>query len=166
MTKEEFKNTFDAHFESVRNYIYYRSGDKELANDIAQETFIRFWEKMSVKENGTENLKGFLFKISGDIFISSYRKKKVAMNYPATIRHEEFSLSPEEQLTYKEMVINYENALTNLPEKQRVVFLLSRMDGLKYHEIAVNLGLSVKAVEKRMKNALDHFRKAMNYDKK
>jgi RNA polymerase sigma-70 factor (ECF subfamily) len=57
---------------------------------------------------------------------------------------------------------NYENALATLPEKQRTVFLLHRMDGLKYHEIASNLGLSVKAVEKRMKFALEYLRKALN----
>jgi len=161
LTREEFKQTFDNHFESVRNYVYYRSGDKELASDVAQDTFMRYWEKMSDQVNGTGNVKGLLFKIAGDIFISDYRKKKVAMKYPALINMEEFSHSPEEQLTYKEMLIAYENALANLPEKQRVVFLLNRMDGLKYHEIAMNLGLSVKAVEKRMKNALAFLRQAI-----
>ena len=163
MTREEFKNTFDSHFESIRNYIYYRSGDKELANDVAQETFLRYWEKMSGKDDGSRNVKGLLYKIAGDIFISSYRRKKTAMNFPAVQNKEESGQSPEEQMTYKELLKTYENALAKLPEKQRVVFLLNRMDGLKYHEIAVNLGLSVKAVEKRMKNALEYLRKCIEY---
>ena len=41
-----------------------------------------------------------------------------------------------------------------MPEKQRTVFLMSRMDHMKYHEIAERLDLSIKAVEKRMKLAL------------
>ena len=45
-----------------------------------------------------------------------------------------------------------------MPEKQRVVFLMSRIDNLKYAEIADQLGLSVKAVEKRMKKALEFLR--------
>lgn len=161
MTREEFKDTFDSHFESVRNYIYYRSGDKELASDVAQDTFLRYWEKMSGKSNGDGNTKGLLFKIAGDIFISSYRKKMTAMKYPVLSNPEESGHSPEDQLNYKEMLITYENALANLPEKQRTVFLLNRMDGLKYQEIASSLGLSVKAVEKRMKNALAFLRKAI-----
>lgn len=161
MTREEFKQTFDAHFESVRNYVYYRSGDKELASDVAQDTFLRYWEKSSAKVYDHVNVKGLLFKIAGDIFVSSYRRKKTAMKYPALISKEEFGHSPEEQLTYKEMLASYEKALINLPEKQRVVFLLNRMDGYKYHEIAKDLGLSVKAVEKRMKNALEFLRKAV-----
>ena len=163
MTREEFKNTFDNHFEAVRNYIYYRSGDKELASDVAQETFMKYWEKMSGKVEGTGNMKGLLYKIAGDIFISSYRKKKISMKYSVLINNEEFYHSPEEQLTYKELTKSYENALTKLPEKQRVVFLLHRMEGLKYHEIALNLGLSIKAVEKRMKNALEFLRKSIEY---
>jgi len=162
LTKEEFKNTFDTHFESVRNYIYYRSGDKELANDVAQETFIRYWEKMSSKAANIGNIKGLLFKIAGDIFISAYRKKQLSIKYSVLNNHEEFFQSPEEEMTFKETMINYENALANLPEKQRTVFLLNRMDGLKYHEIAMNLGVSVKAVEKRMKIALEFLRKAIN----
>jgi RNA polymerase sigma-70 factor (ECF subfamily) len=46
-----------------------------------------------------------------------------------------------------------------MKEKQRVVFLMSRYDGLKYKEIADHLDISVKAVEKRMNQALDHLKK-------
>ena len=162
MTREEFKNMFNTHFEPVRNYVYYRSGDKELANDVAQETFLRYWEKSSAKADGIENIRGFLFKMAGDIFITAYRKKQKMMSYSVLSNGNSFSNSPEEEMTYKETMLNYENALANLPEKQRTVFLLNRMDGLKYHEIALNLGLSVKAIEKRMKNALEFLRKAVN----
>jgi len=46
-----------------------------------------------------------------------------------------------------------------MPENQRIVFLMSRMDQLKYTEIAENLGISQKAVEKRMTRALGFLRK-------
>jgi DNA-directed RNA polymerase specialized sigma24 family protein len=45
-----------------------------------------------------------------------------------------------------------------MPEKQRTVFLMNRIDELKYKEIADHLGLSVKAIEKRMSQALDHLK--------
>ena len=45
-----------------------------------------------------------------------------------------------------------------MPEKQRTVFLMNRIDELKYKEIADQLGLSVKAIEKRMSLALEHLR--------
>lgn len=159
MTREEFKNIFDTHFSGVRNYIYYRSGDQDLATDVAQETFMKLWEKKPELVNG--NIKALLFKISGDLFISHLRRRNVAMKYSAKIGDEEMSASPFELMQYKELLQNYEQALERLPEKQRTVFLMSRMDGLKYFEIADNLGVGVKAVEKRMKNALEYLRKAI-----
>ena len=159
MTREEFKNIFDTHFDSVRNYIYYRSGDQDLATDVAQETFMRLWEKSPGMVNS--NIKTLLFKISGDLFISHLRKQNVAMKYIAKMGIEEMSESPYDLMRYKELLKNYELALEKLPEKQRTVFLMSRMDGLKYFEIADNLGVGIKAVEKRMKNALEYLRKAI-----
>ena len=159
LTQEEFKNIFDTHFSGVRNYIYYRSGDQELATDVAQETFIRLWEKKPETVSGS--IKALLFKIAGDILISQLRRRKVAMKYTARVVGEDLSESPYDLIRYKELFQNYEKALERLPEKQRSVFLLSRMDGMKYFEIADNLGVSVKAVEKRMKNALEYLRKAI-----
>ena len=159
MTREEFKNIFNTHFTDVRNYLYYRSGDQDLATDVAQETFIRLWEKNS--EIVVDNLKALLYKIAGDILITQLRKRNVIMRYKARVVEEPFSESPHDLMRYNELVKNYEKALENLPEKQRTVFLLSRMDGMKYFEIAENLGLSVKAVEKRMKNALHFLRNAI-----
>jgi len=120
---------------------------------------MKLWEKSPESLNGS--IKALLFKIAGDIFITHIRKQNVATKYKAKAAGEELSESPFELLKYKELLRNYEQALGNLPEKQRTVFLLSRMDGLKYFEIADNLGVSIKAVEKRMKNALEYLRKAI-----
>ena len=69
----------------------------------------------------------------------------------------------EDKMQYEELSNQYNVALKNLPEKQRIVFLMSRMDEMKYNEIADNLGLSIKAVEKRMKLALEYLRKALQH---
>ena len=45
MTQQEFKNLFENHFAQVRNYVFYRSGNADVATDIAQETFLKVWEK-------------------------------------------------------------------------------------------------------------------------
>ena len=64
-------------------------------------------------------------------------------------------------MQYNELQANYAKALAALGEKQRTVFLMARMEGLKYHEIAERLNLSVKAVEKRMSIALGYLKKAL-----
>jgi len=160
LTQEQFKSLFDKHFDEVRNYIYYRSGDKELATDIAQETFLKMWEKQFDIQN--EKVKGLLYKIAGNLFSSNYRHQKVELNFKLSAKESETQSSPEEQIQFKELTAQYELALAGMPENQRIVFLMSRMDKLKYTEIAETLDLSVKAVEKRMTQALSFLKLKMN----
>lgn len=144
------------HFDEIRNYVYYRSGDKELATDIAQETFLKVWEKQFEIQNN--NVKGLLYKMAGNLFSSNYRHNKVEMKFRLAMKHDNYQTSPDEQLQFKELASNYEVALAEMPEKQRTVFLMSRIDKLKYNEIAESLNLSVKAVEKRMSLALAYLK--------
>jgi len=156
LKKEEFKSLFDAYFEDVRRYVLYRSGDEEIATDIAQDTFLRIWEKQMTIDPKT--VKGLLFKIANDLFISQYRREKVAFNFFNTFEPNKRSHTPEDEFNFQELKKAYDAALKSMPEKQRTVFLMNRIDELKYKEIADQLGLSVKAIEKRMSLALDHLK--------
>jgi len=156
LKKEEFSALFKTHFEDLRRYILYRSGNEEIATDIAQETFMIIWEKQMTID--PQKVKGLLFKIAGDLFISQYRKQQVAFNFFNAFQPENNSTNPEEELNFKELLKAYDAALKSMPEKQRTVFLMNRIDELKYKEIADQLGLSVKAIEKRMTQALTHLK--------
>ena len=162
MTQKLFKDIFDNHFDAVRNYIYYRSGDGDLATDIAQDTFMKVWEKQ-IHFRHNKNIKALLFKIAGDLFISTHRRQKVIANFQLNVKITAEWQSPEDMLQFKELRDKYESTLKRLPEKQRVVFLMSRIDNLKYHEIAQSIGISIKAVEKRMKYALSFLRIELDY---
>lgn len=156
MKKEEFSVLFSTYFEDVRKYILYRSGNEEIATDIAQDTFMRIWEKqMSIDP---KRVKGLLFKIAGDMFISQYRREQVAFNFFNTFQPHNKSHTPEDEFNFQELKRAYDAALKTMPEKQRTVFLMNRIDELKYKEIAEQLGLSVKAIEKRMSQALEHLK--------
>ena len=145
------------HFAQVRSYVFYRSGNTEVATDIAQETFLKLWEKQNTVQ--PEKVKGLLFKIAGDLFVSHYRKEKRSFRFFNHFVFEEKGESPEEIYAFEQLKGSYEKALEKMPEKQRTVFLLSRAEELKYKEIAEMLGISVKAVEKRMSQALEFLRK-------
>ena len=157
MTKEQFKTLFDSYFDDIRRYLYYRSGDETLSTDLAQDTFMRIWEKEMTLMPGSDA--GLLYKIAGDLFVSHTRRDKLRKEAPERIRFEQSGRTPEEELQFKELQEKYEKALIKLPENQRVVFLMSRMEELTYPEIAARLSLSVKAVEKRMTGALSRLKK-------
>jgi len=167
LTKEEFKICFDHWFDEVRNYITYRCGDPELATDVAQEAFLKIWEKkIEFQESRT---KGLLYKIANELWISQYRKsvsaKKYQFSFALKAKVLEGANETEDQLYYQELKAKYERALAAMPEKRRVVFLMSRMDDLTYQEIAERLQVSAKAVEKRMNLALKDLRKILSHEK-
>ena len=159
MTKEKFQACFDKHFDAIRNYLYYRSGDAELATDLAQDVFMRIWEKQMVLEDG--QTKGLLYKMASDSFVSHLRKLKVRKDYLESMPLAFKTEPSESSMDYEVLKKQYEKILSALPEKQRVVFLMSRMNGLTYQEIAERLTISVKAVEKRMRNALGQLRSGL-----
>jgi RNA polymerase sigma-70 factor (ECF subfamily) len=74
-----------------------------------------------------------------------------------------YTNSPEFELELKEFDFRLQKAISDLNEKNRVVFLMNRIDGMTYMEIAENIGITIKAVEKRMKKALDSLTEKMNY---
>ena len=147
------------YFDPVRSYIYYRCGDGDLATDIAQEVFIRVWEKEF--DLSDPRIKGLLFKMARESFISMYRRKELEKKYNERVNFEYEELPADNEIDYTELKERYEKALAKLPVTQREVFLMSRNEELRYAEIAERIGISVKAVEKRMSAALAYLREAL-----
>lgn len=157
LSKVEFKQLFDRYFDTIRSFIFYRCSDSDMASDMAQDVFMKIWEKREQLYN--DNLKSLLYKIANDLVISNYRKSVSRQDFEQSMTiQNESPLSPEEELNFEELSVSYAKVLEKMPETQRVVFLMSRNDELKYHEIAECLDISVKAVEKRMSAALQLLR--------
>lgn len=160
MTGKEFKSFFDRYFDEVRATILYRSKDPDLATDIAQDAFMKIWEKRDAIDNN--KAKGLVFKMASDLFINSFHHQKRTRKIFDNLEIDRHDHSPEELLQYEQLQQKYEILVEEMPENQRTVFLMSRIDGLQYKEIAERLGLGVKAIEKRMSNALHYLRTALN----
>lgn len=159
MNREDFKLLFDTYFDAIKNYLFYRLGDVDIATDITQDVFVRIWEKqMNLDMN---NAKYMLYKIARDMLVSKYRRLEVENKYSQRMQFEMTEVVETNDFDYKQLKLKYENALIKLPEKQRTVFLMSRMEKLKYAEIAERLDISIKTVEKRMSNALFYLRKVL-----
>ncbi len=123
---------------------------------------MKIWEKKI--EFDEKMVKGLLYKMAKDIWISQYRKQQVRNDYQLQyISHGETS-TPETELEYRELNEKYEKTLNILPENQREVFVMSRMENLTYKEISERLDISVKAIEKRMGIALKTLRKELLYE--
>ena len=153
LSKEEFKLIFDTHFDAIRSYVFYRCGDTELASDIAQDVFMKVWEKRASLND--KYIKQLLYKMANDCFISNYRKAQCHTGFVQSIvQGYDDQPTPEDELSFSELAASYAETLEQMPEKQRTVFLMNREDGMKYAEIAGCLQISVKTVEKYISAAL------------
>jgi RNA polymerase sigma-70 factor (family 1) len=163
-TREEldaFQSIFDKYYESIRNFAYFKTGDIDLAEDIVQETFIRLWEIRSTLIAGT--VKSLLYAMAANSIKNHFRHRKVVLNFATSYIPETVYDAADAELQQKEMQNKLQKILNSMPEKSRDVFLLNRIEKLTYQEIAERFGISVKAIEKRMHEALLHIRKHLNY---
>lgn len=161
MELREFKDVFDRFYHPVKNFLYYKLGDVTLAEDLVQEVFLKTWEKRdSVR---LETVKSLLYTIASNLANNHYTSARTRFEFELK---ENFNHSTQENPQYllenTEFKERLERALANLPENQRMVFLMSRMDDLTYAEIAERLEISIKAVEKRMHEALVFLRNVLD----
>ncbi len=163
-SKEElswFRSIFDQHYESIRSFAYYKTGDVDLADDIVQEVFIKLWtNRQNVKD---ETVKALLYTIATNTIKNHYKHQKVVYNFQKQEASNETSDEADSQLRQDELNKKLQDALAAVPEKAREVFLMNRIEGLTYADIAERLGLSVKAIEKRMSEALSVLRSRISY---
>ncbi|AZJ35658.1 RNA polymerase sigma factor [Tenacibaculum singaporense] len=151
--QKNFEEIFNQHSQTLRNYIYYKCGDTQQAEDIVQEAYIKLWSNCA--KVFFDKAKSYLYTVANNHFLNDVAHKKVVLEHQKqSVSSGNTNETPQFLLEQEEFHIKLKKAIADLPEKQREVFLLSRIDKKKYSEIAVIVGVSVKAVEKRMSKAL------------
>ncbi len=154
--EEVFNRIYRDHSQSLHNFVFFKCADAAQSHDITQEAFIKLWN--NCKKVTPEKAKSFLYTVSNNLFLNTVAHKKVVLNFikeKKTILNEQ---SPQYLLEEKEFGERLSKAIANLTEIQRTAFLLSRVEGKKYKEIAEILGISEKAAGKRIHDALEALR--------
>lgn len=153
-----FSNFFKTHVKTLKNYLYYKFGNEERAEDVTQEAFIKLWENCA--NVPPEKAKSFIYTVANNASLNHIAHQKVVLEYAK--KHNgptSSSESPEFIMEEDQFKIKLQKAIASLSEAQRTAFLMHRIDGKKYYEIAEILDISVKAVEKRIHGALLQLRK-------
>jgi RNA polymerase sigma-70 factor (ECF subfamily) len=158
LCSERFFNEFYVtHIQAASNFAYYKSGDQSASLDLAQEGFIKVWENCSKID--ILKAKSYLFTVINNLFLNTIKHQKVVFTYAKNSPYLDVdNQSPEYLLEEEEFKDKLKSAIQELSEKERSVFLMHRIDGKKYKEIAGILEISQKAVEKRMSAALKKLR--------
>ncbi len=152
--EKNYTRIHNQHAKRLRNFLYYRYGSLEKARDYAQEAFIKLWE--NCKDIPFEKAANFLFTAANHQFLDYLDHQKTILKFNIRNRASEAQTetSPEFIVREKEFKERLESSISKLPENQRTVFLLSRIDKMKNREIAEDLNISIKTVEKNVALAL------------
>jgi RNA polymerase sigma-70 factor (family 1) len=159
-----FKIVFDTWQESIFKFLYYKTNDTQLAEDLLQDVFLKFWNaRVALDEN--QSIKNYLYTIADNLVLNQWRHLKVVARHEREHEHERKEVSvtdnPQFVLEEKEWHARLQHAIDTLPEKPRIVFLMSRMEDLSYQEIADRLSISIKTVESHMVKALKLLRQSV-----
>ena len=147
-----FNEIFKSHAKDLHDFLYYKYGEDNSPQDIVQVAFEKLWKNCRNIPPG--KAKSFLFTVANNEMINSISRKKTVLNFKLQKPKNYTDENPEFLMEEKEYHVRLQKALEELSEDQRVTFMLNRVEGKKHREIAEILGISQKAVEKRIYTAL------------
>lgn len=153
-----FERFYNLYYDQVFRFAYYFLGDKEACREVVTDVFFSVWQSRK-KLCDINNIDTYLyivvkneaFRYQGKNSVSS----RVSLEDVHSLTESEQGESPEEQLETKEMRELLNRAIDELPEKCRLIFLMSREEGLKTKEIADILSIQESTVRVQMKIAIE-----------
>lgn len=139
-------------------FLWLKLRSVERAEDLTQETFLRVWETRDrLRPNG--NLEIYLFRIASNLAIDVLRAQQrrplstpLETIPPLGLQH------TEDPAAYQELKFRIDEIVSQLPDRPKTAFLLSRYEELSHAEISAIMGISVKTVEKHIGKALQALR--------
>lgn len=156
---EWFEECYAEHADSIFRFAYAKVSDREVALDLAQESFMRLWDQ--VRDGAAmEHPRAFLFTVVRNLVIDHYRKKKTASLDAMVEDGREFAgnaASPETDAAYHEAL----GAILALEEPYRDVVYLRYVEEIPPREVAEVLGESVNAVSIRITRGMKKLRETL-----
>jgi RNA polymerase sigma-70 factor (ECF subfamily) len=157
--RSAFSELVRRHREGMVNIVYRMCGDTNLAEDAAQEAFIKAWQRLHQYKPHAP-FKNWLYRIATNTALDAIRREKETLDldmYPIASR----SKGPEGMLEGKEIGEQVKQAVLELPPASRMVLVLREYEGLSYREIADAAGIPIGTVMSRLNYARNQLRQSL-----
>ncbi len=154
--EEEFIELYNRTVPKLLAFAYKWSDDSLLAEDLVQEVFAKLWQKRH-EISLDDSIDALLYTMLRNRLINAYQRQ--LQERVATTNFITPDAEPLDQESTDETILKIEQYIEELPPRCKEVFLMSKRDGLTYQEIASELSLSIKSVEKHISKALKILRK-------
>ena len=161
LDKESFKRLFTEHYQNLFQLSLNLLRDSDLAHDCVQDVYTKIWER---KEQLMVKVPIEVYLKKAVINTSINYQKRLSRQIPI---HQNFDLPEEEQrnIDHEQFRKLLESGINVLPKKCRVIFILSRIEGLDNQEISDYLDLSKKTIENQLSIALKNLKQFCEQEK-
>ncbi len=155
--KVSFEILFKLLYTRLRNFANTMINSKPDAEDIVQEIFLNLWKNRSALDE-SKSLESYLFISTRNRCLNWLKHQKSENEYARIMALVYYNAvdehTPHEAAVGEDIEKDFYKVLDDLPTQCRKIFELNRFEGLKYHEIATKLNISIKTVEMQMSRAL------------
>lgn len=162
--KVTFTRLYAAHFQTFALLAMQYVKDMRVAEDIVQDTFLKYWEAPFTLEN-PQALKTYFGRIIINRSLNHLKREKNLQRHHELIGKEITEQDVFERLHESELQVMVYGEIERLPEQCKKVFKMNRFEGLRYREIAEQLQLSERTVENHIAHALKVLRKNLLEEK-
>jgi RNA polymerase sigma-70 factor (ECF subfamily) len=162
--RQAFRDLVEAHADRIFNYLHHLLGDREEAEDLAQETFVRAWQSLD-RFRGGAAFSTWLYRIATNLAIDAARRRRrrgpvESLDAPLETGNGEVHrqvigsvAGPEEEVAREELQRAVWASIRELPPKVRPVLVLYDFQQLSYEDIARVLGIPLGTVKSRLFHA-------------
>jgi RNA polymerase sigma-70 factor (ECF subfamily) len=155
-----FEELFRQYYQMLCSYAFRFVNDYDTAEEIVQDLFYKLWEKRDELQINL-SVKSYLYSAVHHRCLKYIEHRNVETKYRNyyLLHESEIDNEPQNATGIHELQGIIDQTLDSLPDRCSKIFRLSRFEGLKYHEIALKLSVSIKTVEANMGKALKLLRK-------
>jgi RNA polymerase sigma factor, sigma-70 family len=141
---EQFTQIYDSHYSMVYRYFFYKSGNKELSEDLTAETFIKAYTNLMRFDQQKATIQTWLMTIAGHIYIDNYRKYKnqIYASYELLAELPNTNSVVEKTIFTADTYEILYKAISGLNEKERNLIALKYSSEFKNKDIALLIGKS------------------------
>jgi RNA polymerase sigma-70 factor (ECF subfamily) len=163
-----FNELVDRYQERLLNFIYRTIGDRDRAEDLVQETFVRVYRHLH-RFDQSKKFSTWAYTIASNLAKNELRNRSrnplvlfqaIKKNWDADHRPLEFedsTYAPDDLFRKRHLREKVEAAVAELPEHHRVVFVLRELEGKTYEEISEITGVTLGTVKSRLNRARNRF---------
>lgn len=158
---EAFGEIYDIYIEDIYRFVFYKVGQREVAEDLTEDAFFKAWQKLDTFEQKKYPFSSWLYRIAKNTVIDYFRKEKVSieeLNIDIADERMETKKSAEQHFNQKIL----QKALVHLPETQREVVVLKYVNELSHKEISEVVGKSEIAVRTLLSRGMTKLKAIMS----